>query len=162
MYQGLIVAVLYLGLLHTTALGDGKPSIPFVDGRWNGGTGIDPDSEGLEECWARTTYGDGTALTLAKRGDKSWHLSLSNPGWQLPPSRRYSIIAQVDFYPRVRIAAEARSQTRLEFASLEQTSLVGLIENGHTIDLMSDGFNGKYDLEGSAKVIERVRACFPD
>ena len=39
---------------------------------------------------------------------------------------------------------------------------MGIIENGHTIDLTSDGFNEKYDLEGSAKVIERVRNCFAD
>ena len=89
-------------------------------------------------------------------------MRLSNPGWRLPPSRRYAIVAQVDFFPQLRIAAEAKSQTRLEIANLEQTSILGLIENGHTIDLTSDGFNEKYDLEGSAKVIERVRNCFPD
>ena len=69
------------------------------------------------------------------------------------------MIALVDFYP-LHIAAEAKSQTRLEIANLDRISLLGLIENGHTIDLTSDGFNEKYDLEGSAKVIERVRNCF--
>lgn len=136
--------------------------IPFVDGRWNGGVETGPDSKGLEECWARTRFSDGTAFMLAKRSDGSWHLRLSNPGWRLPASRRYAMVALVDFYPQVRIAAEAKSQTRLEIESLEQNSLLGLIENGHTIDLKSDGFNEKYDLEGSAKVIERVRNCFPD
>jgi hypothetical protein len=160
MYQGLFVAVLFIGLLLTIANASGEPTVPFVDGRWNGGVEIGPNSKGLEECWVRTTFSDGTTFTLAKRRDGIWHLRLSNPGWRLPPSRRYAMVAQVDFYPQLRIAAEAKSQTRLEIANLEQISLLGLIENGHTIDLTSDGFNEKYDLEGSAKVIGRVRNCF--
>jgi hypothetical protein len=160
MYQRLFVAVLLIGLQHTIANASGEPTIPFVDGYWNGGIEIGPDSKGLEECWARTTFNDGTAFTLAKRGDGVWHLRLSNPGWRLPPSRRYAMVALVDFYPQLRIAAEAKSQTGLEIANLDQISLLGLIENGHTIDLTSDGFNVKYDLEGSAKVIERIRNCF--
>ena len=71
------------------------------------------------------------------------------------------MVALVDFYPRLRIYAEAKSQTRLEIANLEQISLLGIIENGHTMTLISDGFNEKYDLEGSAKVIEKVRNCSP-
>jgi hypothetical protein len=162
MYQRFFSAVLFIGLLHTIANASGEPAIPFVDGRWNGGIEIGPDSKSLEECWARTIFSDGTALMLAKRGDGNWYLRLSNPGWRLPPSRRYDMVALVDFYPKLRIAAEAKSQTRLEIANLDQTSLLGLIENGHTINLTSDGFNVKYDLEGSAKIIERVRNCFAD
>jgi len=162
MYQRMLVAVLLTGFLHSIADARGETTIPFVDGRWNGGVEIGPDSKGLEECWARTTFGDGTAFTLAKRSDGIWHLRLSNPGWRLPPSRQYAMVALVDFYPKLRIAAEAKSQTVLEIANLEQISLLGFIENGHTIDLTSDGFNVKYDLEGSAKVIERVRDCFAD
>jgi len=162
MYQRFLVAVLFIGLLLNFANASGESTIPFVDGRWNGGIETGPDSKGLEECWARTTFSDGTAFTLAKRGDGSWHLRLSNPGWRLPPSHRYAMVALVDFYPQLRVTAEAKSKTRLEIASLDQISLLGLIENGHTIDLTSDGFNVKYDLEGSAKVIERVRSCFAD
>lgn len=160
MYQRMFVAVIFIGLLPAIANASGKPTMPFVDGRWNGGIEIGPDSNGLEECWARTTFRDGTALTLAKRSDGIWHLRLSNPGWRLPPSRRYTMAALVDFYPQLRLAAEAKSRTVLEIANIDQISLLGLIENGHTIDLKSDSFNAKYDLEGSAKVIERVRDCF--
>ena len=162
MYQRLFVAVLFISHLHTIANASGEPAIPFVDGRWNGGIDTGSGSRSLEECWARTTFSDGTTFTLANRRDGSWLLRLSNPGWRLPPSRRYAMIAQVDFYPQLRITAEAKSQTRLEIAHLDQISLLGLIENGHTIVLASDGFNEKYDLEGSAKVIERVRNCFAD
>jgi hypothetical protein len=162
MCQRLFVAVLFIGLLHAIANASGEPAIPFVDGRWNGGIEIGPDNKGLEECWTSTTFSDGTAFTLAKRSDGIWRLRLSNPGWRLPPSRRYSMVALVDFYPQLRIAAEAKSQTSLEIANLDQVSLLGLIENGHTIDLAADGFNVKYDLEGSAKAIERVRNCFAD
>jgi hypothetical protein len=162
MYQRLFVAVLFIGLLHAIANASGEPAIPFVDGRWNGSIEIAPDNKGLEECWASTTFSDGTAFTLAKRSDGIWRLRLSNPGWRLSPSRRYSMVALVDFYPHLRIAAEAKSQTSLEIANLDQVSLLGLIENGHTIDLATDGFNVKYDLEGSAKAIERVRNCFAD
>ncbi len=161
-YQRLCVAILFLGLLHTITSASGEPTIPFEDGRWNGGIETGPDSKGFEECWARTTFSDGTAFTLAKRSDGSWHLRLSNPGWRLPPSRLYAMVALVDFYPQLRIAAEAKSETRLEIADLDQISLLGLIENGHTIDLTSDGFNEKFDLEGSAKVIARLRNCFTD
>ena len=160
MHQRLFVVTLFTGFLHTIANAIGEPTITFVDGRWNGGIETGPDSKGPQECWARTTFGDGTAFTLAKRGDGSWYLRLSNPDWRLPPSHRYVMLALVDFYPQLRIAAEAKSRTRLEIENLDQISLLGLIENGHTIDLKSDGFNVKYDLEGSAKVIERVRACF--
>ena len=58
--------------------------------------------------------------------------------------------------------AEAKSQTDLEIANLDQIYLLGFIENGHTIALTSDGFNVKYDLEGSAKAIEKVRNCLAD
>lgn len=70
------------------------------------------------------------------------------------------MVALVDFYPRLPITAEAKTQTLLEIVDLEHSSLLGLIENGHTIDLRSDGFNEKYALEGSAKIIERIRDCF--
>ena len=151
MYQRLFVAVLFTGLPHTIANACGAPTIPFVDGRWSGDIAAGPNSSGFEECWASTTFSDGTTFTLAKRGDGSWHLRLSNSRWQLPPSRGYAMVARVDFYPQLRVAAEAKSQTRLEIANLDQISLLGLIENGHTIDLTSDGLNEKYDLEGSAK-----------
>ena len=160
MYQRLFVAILFIGFLRTIANASGAPAIPFVDGRWSGGIEAGPNSSSFGECWASTTFSDSTTFTLAKRGDGSWHLRLSNPGWRLPPSRGYAMVALVDFYPQLRIAAEAKSQTRLEIANLDQISLLGLIQNGHTIDLTSDGFNEKYDLEGSAKVIERVRNCF--
>jgi hypothetical protein len=162
MYLRLFVTVLFMGLLHGSSNANGEPVVPFVDGRWNGGIETGPDGEGFEECWARTTFSDGTAFTLAKRGDGSWYLKLSNPAWRLPPSHRYDMVSQVDFYPKIRIAAEAKSRTRLEIANLDRISLLGLIENGHTIILTSDGFNEKYDLEGSAKVIQRIGNCFAD
>ena len=71
-------------------------------------------------------------------------------------------VALVDFYPRLLIEAEAKNQTVLEIADLDHISLLGFIENGHTIDLESDGFNEKYELEGSAKIIQRIRNCFAD
>ena len=86
---------------------------------------------------------------------------MSNPGWHLPASHRYDMAALVDFYPPLRVVAVTKSQTGLEIADLDQISLLGLIENGHTINLNSDGFKEMYDLEGSAKAIERVRNCFP-
>jgi hypothetical protein len=151
-----------MGLVLNFANASGESSMPFVDGRWNGGVETGPDGQGPGECWARTIFSDGTAFTLAKQVDGSWSLRLSNPDWRLPLSHRYSMVALVDLYPQLRIAAEAKSQTRLEIANLDQISLLGLIENGHTINLTSDGFNVKYDLEGSAKAIERVRNCFAD
>jgi hypothetical protein len=88
-------------------------------------------------------------------------LRWSNPGWRLQPSRRYDTIALVDFYPQqVRTIAEAKSGTGIEIADIDQSSLLGLIENGHTIILASDGLNVEYDLQGSAKAIQRIRNCF--
>jgi hypothetical protein len=163
MCQQLYVAVFFIGFLHGIANAGGEPSIPFVDGLWRGDIETGPVGSGFEECWASTTTGDGTTFTLAKRNDASWHLRLSNSGWRLPPSHRYEMTALVDFHPQqVRTAAEAKSKTRLEIANLDRISLLGLIENGHTIELTSDGFNEKYDLEGSARVIQRIRNCFAD
>jgi hypothetical protein len=158
----LFAVLLFTGLLHSVADASGVPAIPFVDGRWHGDIETGPDSSDFEECWASTTFDDGTAFTLTKRKDGSWRLQLSNTSWRLPHPRRYAMVALVDFYPRLRIAAEAKKQTLLEIADLDHNSLLGLIENGHTIDLTSDGFNEKYELEGSAKVIERIRNCFAD
>jgi hypothetical protein len=160
MQQQLFVAALFIGILHTSAGAGGAPTIPFVDGRWNGSIEISPESSGLKECRARTTFGDGTVLTLAKRSDGVWHLRLSNSRWRLPHSHRYAMVAMVDFYPQLRFAAEARSQTVLEIAHIDRISLLRDIENGHTIDLTSDGFHAKYDLEGSAKIIQKIRDCF--
>ena len=162
MYYRLFVAVCFIGLLHSIADASGVPTIPFVDGRWHGDIETGPNSSDFEECWASTTFDNGTTLTLTKRNDGNWHLQLSNPSWRLPHSRRYAMVALVDFYPRLRITAEAKNQTHLEIADLDHVSLLGLIENGHTIDLASDGFNEKYELEGSAKVIERIRNCFAE
>ena len=163
MYKRSYVTVFFIVLLHAFADASAEPTIPFVDGIWRGEVESGPSGSGFKECWASTTFGDGTTFTLAKRDDASWHLRLSNPGWQLPPSHRYDMIALVDFYPQqVSVTAEAKSETRLEIANLDQISLLGLIENGHTIDLTSDGFSEKYDLEGSARAIQRIRNCFAD
>ena len=161
MYQRLFAWVLFIILQHAIANANEGPTIPFVDGRWSGGIEIGPNSSGVEECWASTTFSDGTTFTLLKQSKGSWRLQLSNADWRLPLFRRYDMVALVDFYPQLRIAAEAKSKTILEIANLEQISLLEIIENGHTITLTSDGFNGKYDLEGSATVIERVRNCSP-
>ena len=162
MYYRMFVAVFCASFLHTIAEASQVPSIPFSDGRWHGDIKTGSKSSDFEECWASTTFDDGTTFALTKRKDDSWALQLSNPGWQLSHSRQYSMVALVDFYPRLHIAGEAKSQTLLEIADLDHISLLALIENGHTIDLASDGFNEKYDLEGSAKVIERLRNCFAD
>ena len=163
MFKRSYITIFFIVLLHTFANASGEPPIPFVDGIWRGEVETDPNRSGFKECWASTTFGDGTTFTLAKRADSSWHLRLSNPGWQLPPFHRYEMIALVDFYPQqVSVTAEAKSETHLEIANLDQIFLLGLIENGHTITLTSDGFNEKYDLEGSAKIIERIRNCFAD
>lgn len=162
MYGRLFAAVFFTGLFHTIAGASGAPAIPFADGRWHGDIKTRPDGSGFEECWASTVFDNGTTLTLSERKDGTWHLQLSNPGWRLPHSRRYAMVALVDFYPRLRIVAEARNETRLEIADLEHIFLLRLIENGHTINLSSDGFSEKYELEGSAKVIGRIRSCFAD
>ena len=156
------IAILSIGLLHTVANASGAPAVPFVDGRWSGGIETLPDSSVFEECSTSTTFIDGTTFALAERRDENWYLRLSNPGWRLPPSRQYPMVALVDFYPPLRVDAEAKSQRLLEIAILDHNTLLGLIENGHTIKLTSDSFKETYDLEGTAKVIERVRNCVTD
>ena len=152
------VVVLFAGFLPAGANASEVPVMPFVDGRWHGDINTVPNSQDFE-CRASTTFIDGTTFTLVERNDGNWRLELSNPAWQLPPLAQYDLVAQVDFYPRIRIAAVASKQTGLEIADLETISLLGLIENGHTLDLMSEDFNDKYELEGSAKIIERLRNC---
>lgn len=159
MNQGLFFATFVMSLLLNHGSASGEAAGLFVDGRWNGGIGTAPDSKGVQECWARTTFSDGTVFTLAKGGDGNWRLRLSNSGWRLPPSSKYAMVAQVDFYPQLQVAAEAWSETGLEIANLEQAALLKPIENGHTIELKSASLSLKYDLEGSAKAIERVRNC---
>lgn len=163
MYNRSCVTIFLIVLLLSIADASGKPAIPFVDGRWSGGVETGPSGSAFKECWASTTFDDGTTFKLAKQEDGSWHLRLSNPGWRLPTSHRYDTIALVDFYPQqVRTAAEVKSKTRLEIANIDLIALLGLIENGHTIYFTSDGLNEKYDLEGSAKAIQRIRSCFAD
>ncbi|MEQ1899098.1 MAG: hypothetical protein ABL866_00040 [Devosia sp.] len=158
----LFIAVFFTGLLHAIADASGAPAMPFSDGSWHGDIETGPDSSNFEECWASTTFEDGTTFTLAKLRDGSWDLRLSNSSWRLPHPHRYTVEALVDFYPRVRVAAEVKNPTVLEIVDLDHISLLALIENGHTIELASDGFNDKYELEGSAKVIGRIRSCFAD
>ena len=71
-------------------------------------------------------------------------------------------MAMVDFYPQLRVVADSTLETEFEIADIERIELLDVIENGHTIDLSTDGFVAKYDLEGSAKAIERIRDCFAD
>lgn len=162
MCYGLFLAAVFVGLLHSITGASGAPMIPFVDGRWHGDIATGPNNTNFEECWASTTFDDGTTFAITKRKDGKWYLQFSNPGWRLPPLRRYTMVALIDFYPRLRITAEAKTQVLLEIADLDHISLLRLIENGHTIDLSSDSFNEKFELEGSAKVIERIRNCFSD
>jgi hypothetical protein len=158
MYHRFIAAAIFASFLHAKAIAGEVDTIPFVDGRWHGGIKIVPNSPDFE-CRASTTFTDGTTLMLTERKDESWKLELSNANWRMPQLRRYALVAQVDFYPRLQIAAVARKQTVLEIADLERISLLGLIENGHTLDLMSEDFTDKVELEGSAKIIERLRNC---
>lgn len=162
MYQRLFACVVISGILHSIASANGVSATPFVDGRWSGVIETGPGSGDIEECWASTTSDDGTTLTLAKRDDGSWRLRLLNSAWRLPPFHRYDMVALVDFYPELHITAEAASQTLLEISDPDQVSLIGTIENGHTIALTAEGFDEKYDLEGSAKIIQRLRNCFSD
>jgi hypothetical protein len=155
------VLVVLSALLHNIGNARGEPTIQFVDGRWSGGIEVGPANSGFEECWASSTSDDGSTFTLAERENGNWNLRWSNPGWRLQPSHRYDTIALVDFYPQqVRTIAEAKSGTGIEIADIDQSSLLGLIENGHTIILASDGLNVEYDLQGSAKAIQRIRNCF--
>jgi len=155
----LCIAMLFLGLLHTAASASTPLAMPFVDGRWSGDIKTLPDSSMLGECWASTTFVDGTILTLAEQRDENWSLRLSNPAWQLEASGDYSMVAQVDFYPKLHVDGQVKSPRLLEIAIRDQKALLGYIENGHTIKLNSNRFNEFYDLEGSAKIIERIRNC---
>ncbi len=133
--------------------------MPFIDGRWHGNINVGPDGSGFKECWASTAFADGTVLSLSEKRGGKWNLQLSNPGWELPASEQYLLLAMVDFYPKLQVRAKAKSRTSLEIEDLTQNALLEPIENGHTIELVSDGFHAKYDLEGSAKVIQRIREC---
>ncbi len=79
---------------------------------------------------------------------------MSNGGWRLSLSRHYTMVAIVDFYPSLSVDAEAKSPRTLEIPILDHNALLRLIENGHTIKLTSESLQLKYDIEGSAKVIE--------
>ena len=114
-------------------------------------------------CRATTDLPDGADFTLSKNKNGVWTLTLSDPSWTLKPSHLYDATALVDYYPqRVNVIAEATGETSLAIAELDHTTLLRLIENGHTLTLTADRFYGKYDLEGSAKVIQRIRDCFDD
>lgn len=156
----LLAALLITGFLPNMSGSENGPAIAFTDGLWTGGIETGADGRAFKECWASTTFGDGTTLTLASQDTGSWSLRLSNPDWQLPPSHRYDMNVRVDFYPRLQVIARASDRTALEIADLDQISLLGLIENGHVIDLTAEGFAEAYDLEGSAKIIDRIRTCF--
>lgn len=162
MRKGIFLLVICGGFLQASACADDGTSIRFVDGLWSGGTGNEGSGARPDECWASQFFGDGTTFTLARRSNGSWQLRLSNQSWQFPEAHNYAMTVQVDFYPRLSITALASTNTRIEIADLDRISLLGLIENGHTIDLWADGFAAKYDLEGSAKVIHWIRGCFTD
>jgi len=155
----LCFAILVLGLLHFPASAGGSVAMLFQDGRWSGGVVKHPDSAAFEECWASTTFVDGTVLTLAKRRDENWSLRLSNPAWRLAASGDSAMIAQVDFYRPLQVTTRANGLNLLEIPIRGDQTLLDLIENGHLIKFNSDSFNKSYDLEGSAKIIERIRIC---
>ncbi len=99
MRDELTLAACFTALLYSVA--DARPaaSIPFVDGLWHGGIELRPITGEFMECWASTTFDDGTTFRLAERRDGNWSLQLSNPNWRLPHSRRYDMVSLVDFYP---------------------------------------------------------------
>lgn len=161
MHPRLLVAALAVGLTHDVTSAGELSKASFEDGLWRGGLERATD-DNSDECWARTTFDNGTDFTLAKKRDGNWTLRISSPSWVLPFTRHFTMAAQVDFYPVLEITAEAKSKTMLEIAGSGQNALFSLIENGHTIDLTAEGFNAKYSLEGSAKIIERIRTCYSD
>jgi hypothetical protein len=158
----LFIAAVLTGCLIAGAEADEEPLFPFADGRWRGEFKAASNSSDHDECWASTSFDEGTTLTLARQKGRGWNLKLSNANWQLNTSRPYSMSALVDFYPKLRLAAKGETRTLLQISDLEYISLLGLLENGHSITLTSDGFDKTYDLEGSAKVIQRMRGCFSD
>lgn len=162
MHCRLFITTLVAALTGVVAEADDWSTFPFVDGLWHGGIETHPDSAKFERCWASTTFDDGSTFELAERRGAIWSLRLTNPHWHLAPSRRYDVKTLVDFYPRLRVAAEAESKTLLVITDLGRTAMLGFIENGHTITMASEGIDVKYDLEGSAKVIQRIRHCFED
>jgi hypothetical protein len=161
MCSRLFIAILSIGLLNCSAIAKAVPAFPFVDGRWSGLIETMPNSSVFEACAASTTFTDGTTLTLAKQRDNSWLVRFSNPGWRLPSSH-YPMVVVVDFYSPLAVSAVAKNQRLLEIAIPGHNALLKLIENGHLIKLTSDSFEEAYNLEGSAKVIERVRNCVAD
>jgi hypothetical protein len=162
MHHFVRIAAIGLALPINLAFGAEHSPHAFVDGLWSGGFELHADSPASNECWAGTTSADGTTLTLATRRSGDWYLRLLNAQWELPVSGEYDLDTLVDFYPRIWVEAKAQSQTLLEIPIRGQNPLLGLIENGHLITLTSDTFNGSYSLEGSAKIIERIRMCASD
>lgn len=156
-WRSLLVCL--FGTATAVAAAAPMPPVPFADGLWHGDIGSDPQNADVDQCWASTTFDDGTTLTLKARKPGGWSLQVSNPGWHLPPSHQYDAVALVDFYPRLRLVVETKSQTLLEIADIDRIALLAQIENGHTMDLTSEGLREKFVLEGSAKVIQRLRDC---
>ncbi len=152
-------AMLWLGLLYAPANADNSATRPFIDGRWHGDAATHTDSSRFKECWASTAFADGTVLTLAENRNASWTLRFSNPAWQLVDSGNASMMVQVDFYPNLNVSTRTDGTTLLEIEITGDDPLLDFVENGHSIKLNSNGFNKVYDLEGSAKVIERIRKC---
>ncbi|MEX0346378.1 MAG: hypothetical protein AB3N20_15750 [Rhizobiaceae bacterium] len=153
------IAILLLGLLRAPAGASDFVRVPFVDGLWHGDIATHPDGLGFKECWASTRFADGTTLTLAEQYDENWSIRLSNPAWQWTPSSNNAMIVQVDFYPPLEIEAQASGNNLLEFRIGDDKTLLDFVENGHSIKLRYGTFNKVYDLEGSAKIIERIRNC---
>lgn len=153
------VAILLLGFLHAAASAGGSVRVPFVDGIWHGDIATHPDGLGFKECWASTSFADGTTLTLAEQRDENWSIRLSNPEWQWSPSSSNAMIVQVDFYPRLEVEALASSNYVLEFKISDDKTLLEFVENGHSFKLSNGDFNKEYNLEGSAKIIQRIRNC---
>ena len=63
MYKRSYVTVFFIVLLHTFADASAEPTIPFVDGIWRGEVETGSNGSGFKECWASTTFGDGTTFT---------------------------------------------------------------------------------------------------
>ena len=154
--------VMFFTSILPTVPASGEAMVPFADGRWHGEATDSPVPSKLAGCWAATVLDDGTSLVLVKETDGSWSLQLSNRNWRLPLSRRYALAVVVDFYPRLLVVGEIRYPTRLEVRAIDRVPLLDFIENGHMIKLQHNGFEKRYDLEGSAKAIERIRGCKSD
>jgi hypothetical protein len=159
-----IVALVMFGLAlsppaRAAAPIEDRPSIAV--GAWNGGAYRNARGE-LEHCAVSSVYSadkGGFILVFQMSADYRFAIGLSSRTWQLSPGKEYVMGFAVDAHPQVALDGAALAPDLVSAILPGGHPIFEQIRNGRQLFLHAAGETHRFELNGSARALDALRAC---